>query len=50
MEIGKWFNYGKVELRFETIGGEDRKIWLYIKEWREFVDKFNIAQKAVTLK
>jgi hypothetical protein len=37
--MGKWLNYGKVELRFETVKGEDRKILLYLKEYREFVDK-----------
>ena len=44
MEIGKWFNYGKVELRYKTVGGEDRKILLYMKKYREFVDK---AAKAL---
>lgn len=36
---GKWFSYGKVELRFETPAGEDRKIWLYMKKYFEFIDK-----------
>ena len=44
MEMGKWFNYGKVELRFETVEGEDRKILLYIKKYSEFIDK---ATKAI---
>ena len=39
MEMGKWFNYGKVELRFETVEGEDRKILLYMKKYSEFIDK-----------
>ena len=38
-EVGKWFNYGKVELRFETVEREERKILLYLKGYREFVDK-----------
>ena len=38
-DMGKWYNYGKVELRFKTVGGEERKIWLYMKKCREFVDK-----------
>ena len=39
IETGKWFNYGKVELRFETPQGEDRRIWLYLKKSGEFIDK-----------
>ena len=39
MEMGKWFSYGKVELRFETLEGEDRRILLYMKKYREFIDK-----------
>lgn len=39
MEMGKWFNYGKVELRFEAIDAEDRRILLYMKKYREFIDK-----------
>jgi hypothetical protein len=38
-EAGKWFSYGKVELRFETVEGEDRRILLYMKKYREFIDK-----------
>ena len=38
-EMGKWFSYGKVELHFETVEGEDRRILLHIKKYREFVDK-----------
>ena len=37
--LGKWFSYGKVELRFEKAGGEERSILLYMKKYREFVDK-----------
>jgi hypothetical protein len=44
MEMGKWFSYGKVELRFETAEGEDRRLLLYMKKYREFVDK---ATKAI---
>ena len=44
VEMGKWFSYGIVELRFKTVGGEDRKILLYMKKYREFVDK---AAKAL---
>ena len=39
MEMGKWFGYGKVELRFETLEGEDRRILLYMKKYCEFIDK-----------
>ena len=38
-EMGNWFNHGKVELRFDTIGGEERKIFLYLKKHREFADR-----------
>jgi hypothetical protein len=38
-EVGKWFSYGKVELRFETEEGEDRRILLYLKKYCEFIDK-----------
>ena len=38
-EMGKWFSYGKVELHFDTSEGEDRRILLYMKKYREFVDK-----------
>jgi hypothetical protein len=42
-EMGNWFNHGKVELRFDTAGGEERKILLYLKKYREFVDKLKNA-------
>ena len=42
-EVGKWFSYGKVELHFETVEGKDRRILLYIKKYREFVDKVTSA-------
>ena len=38
-EMGKWFSYGKVELHFETVPGEDQRILLYMKKYREFIDK-----------
>ena len=38
-EIGKWSSYGKVELHFQTVEGEDRRILLYLKESRDFVEK-----------
>lgn len=37
--IGRWAGYGKVELSFQTAGGEERKILLYMKQAREFVNK-----------
>ena len=43
VEMGKWFSYRKVELRFETLAGEDRRIWLYMKKYREFIDKVTSA-------
>ena len=39
MQIGKWFSYGKVELCFETAEQEDRRMLLYLKKYREFIDK-----------
>jgi hypothetical protein len=39
MEIGKWFSYGKVEVHFVTIDGENQRIVLYMKKYREFIDK-----------
>jgi hypothetical protein len=38
-ETGKWISYGKVELHFETVEGEDQKILLYMKKYRKFIDK-----------
>ena len=37
-EMGKWFTYGKVELHFVTEDGENQKILLYLKKYREFID------------
>ncbi len=38
-ETGNWFGYGKVELRFATVEGDDRRIVLYLKQYGEFVEK-----------
>jgi len=43
MEVGKWSSYGKVELHFQAAGGKDEKILLYMKKYREFVDKVTSA-------
>ena len=45
MAAGKWFSYGKVEVRFNTAEGEDRSILLYMKKYSEFIDKI---QNAIT--
>ena len=37
-EMGKWFSYGKVELHFVTVDGENRRIFLFMKKYREFLD------------
>ena len=37
-EMGKWFSYGKVELHFVTINGENQRILLYMKKYQEFID------------
>jgi hypothetical protein len=37
-ETGKWFRYGKVELHFVTMDGDDQNILLYMKKYREFID------------
>jgi hypothetical protein len=42
-EVGKWSSFGKVELHFRTAEGKDQKIMLYIKEYREFIDKATSA-------
>ena len=39
MKMGKWSNYGKVELHFQTVEGKDYRILLYMRKDREFVDK-----------
>lgn len=39
VEIGKWSSYGKVELHFQTVDGKDRRILLYMKKSRDFVEK-----------
>ena len=42
-EVGKWSSYGKVELHFQTAEGKDQKILLYMRKYREFVDKTTSA-------
>ncbi len=37
-EKGKRHGYGKVELHFLSSRGEERRIWLYLKKHREFID------------
>jgi len=43
MEVGKRFSYGKLEVRFNTVTGEDRSILLYMKKDSEFIDKVKNA-------
>ena len=43
IELGKWFSYGKVELRFETPEKENRSIRLYLKKSAEFIHKIKTA-------
>ncbi len=40
-EMGKWFSFGKVELHFVTIDGDNQRILLYMKKYREFIDTAN---------
>ena len=42
-KTGKWFSYGKAELHFVTIDGENHKILLYMKKYREFIDTVKTA-------
>jgi hypothetical protein len=45
-EKGKWFSYGKAELIFVTINGENHGILLYMKKADEFIDTVkNAIQK-----
>ena len=37
-EKGKWFSHGKVEVQFVTGNMENRRILLYMKNYREFID------------
>lgn len=46
-EMGKWFSYGKVELHFVTINGENRKILLYMKKYYQFIDMVKTAMRPV---
>ena len=43
IERGKWFSYGTVELHFQTVEGKDQKIMLFMKKYREFIDKVTSA-------
>jgi len=43
IESGKWSSYGKVELHFQTVADKDKKILLYMKKYREFIDKVTSA-------
>ena len=38
-ETGTWFSYGKVEVRFLAGDGEERRVLLYLKQYREFMNK-----------
>ena len=40
-EIGRWYSYGKVELRFQVSKEKDRKIILYMKNAAEFVERLS---------
>lgn len=40
-EIGRWYSYGKVELKFQISKEEDRNILLYMKNSAEFVKKLS---------
>ncbi|MBT8127032.1 MAG: hypothetical protein HKP12_10490 [Gammaproteobacteria bacterium] len=42
-EMGKWSNYGKVELHFQNVEGENQKILLYMKNYRDFVEMVSSA-------
>lgn len=42
-QIGRWSSYGKVELHFQTLEKKDRKILLYMKKSREFVERLSSA-------
>jgi hypothetical protein len=40
-EIGRWYSYGKVQLKFQISNENDRKILLYMKRSAEFVEKLS---------
>jgi hypothetical protein len=42
-EAGKCCGHGKVELHYRTAEGKDRGILLYMRNYREFVDKASNA-------
>ncbi len=43
-EIGRWFNRGKVEVRYKTPEGNNRIIWLYLKKDHELKRAYDIAK------
>ena len=42
-ERGRWFGYGKVDVRFRMAGGRDRTVSLYLRGYRGFVDTLRNA-------
>ena len=42
-KMGMWFGYGKIELQFATIDGENQRVLLYLKKYQEFVNKIKDA-------
>jgi hypothetical protein len=40
-EIGRWYSYGKVRLKFQISKERDRKIILYMKRSAEFVERLS---------
>ena len=40
---GMWCEHGKVELHYRTAGGKDRGMLLYLRNYRELLDKVSIA-------
>lgn len=45
-EIDRWYSYGIVELQFQTVKENDKKILIYMKKSTEFVEKLsNIMDK-----
>ena len=38
MDRGTWFSHGKIEVQFVTRRGENRRILLYVKHYRGFID------------
>ena len=44
-EVGRWFNRGKVEVRFRAPDGNVQIIWLYLKKDHEFMHVFEKAKR-----